>query len=199
MSVQVPGNEFDRISGTDEHGCVPVEPGKNLSRQRHGRVGYRHRAGTDLGIGAYFFRYCKSLLEKAIECRPGRSCGMSDPVSVLHLTENLRFTDDHRIQTAGDGKYMIDRAATLQRKQTVAVFPGEITGFGKPTGQCLDPVLPALAVELCPIAGRYNQRLLDIRNTDNLGQCEAELLDAESNLFADRHGCGPVIDAENVK
>jgi hypothetical protein len=65
--------------------------------------------GTDGGIGTYFFGGAERMLKQPPQLFVKRTRLASGLIGRFHLPENLRLTQDHRVQSAGDPAHVADQ------------------------------------------------------------------------------------------
>jgi hypothetical protein len=115
MAVQMLCDQLDGLTGADQQRAVALESGENLACQAYCRIGDGYRAGADVGVRPNMLRYRKCMLKQTVEYRAGSAGGMCQTVGILHLAENLRFSEDRRIQPGGHGERMMYGLIRVQR------------------------------------------------------------------------------------
>ena len=97
------------IAGADDNHPAILEMAKNLFGQIHRNTG--HRCGTDLdiGVGPHLLSHTKSLLEKLVQGASRAVAFKGRLVSLLDLPENLRFPQNHGVESRHHATQMTGR------------------------------------------------------------------------------------------
>jgi len=196
LRVQVPGGEFDHVAGADQERRVTLEVAEDTARELDAGGCDRHRARADGGLAADLLGDGEGRLEQPVEQRTRRARLLRRAVGVLQLAEDLGLAEDQRIESGSDREDVPDRIRLLDAVQAV----GERAAAG---GRCREPVgqrpgaSAARRVDLGPVAGRDDQRLLQPRQRaqrrERLGQARG----IEHDPFTHLDRRGPVIQSEN--
>ena len=194
--MEMPGGQFYGLAGTDQQGRVSAEIGEHLSRHAHGSEGDGDSAGADIGVRAYLLGNRESLLEEAVQHRTRGPCLLCRPIGILHLAENLRFPEDGRIQSAGNGECMRDRAVVVEGIEALVHGPRQTMIIHEPFPGLPDASVQVVAVELCAVARGNNDHLLDLGEGHQMSQGFTELVRVEGNLLPKLDWCRTVIDSE---
>jgi len=114
---------------------------------------------------------------------------------VLHLAENLRLADDHRIEPGGDAEGVADGLAL---RQCIDVGLDDATLDRVVLGQPLDGVLRIVcrAVDLGAVAGRKDGHLPRDAGTRQVRQRMVKPVGVERHLLAHGERSRMVVDAE---
>ena len=129
----------------------------------HRRRRHRDRRAADVGLRAHVLRHGERALEQAIEHEPERAGGFRVAHRLLHLAQDLRLAQHHRVEPARDAERVRDRLLARQRvevrRQRVLRARGGNPRASATTG-CGSG---AVDVDLGPVAGRQDRRFLDLR------------------------------------
>ena len=137
---QVPRGRFRHLAGADDQNRQPVQVAEDLAGQLDGDVADRDRHLADAGLVADAPRHAERAVEQLVEFAAQGAGGLGQRVGVLHLAQNLRLADDHRIEARGYPKDVPHGVAV-----GVAVKEGRAD---------LERQLACLAEELDQLAGR---------------------------------------------
>ncbi len=170
---------------------------EDLPRQAHGGEGHRHRAGADGGIGAHLLGHRKGMLEQTAQ-QAVHAAGLRGAlVGAFHLTENLRFAEDHGIQAGGHAQDVAHRVGVLQ---VIEIGPQrtfiQVMKAAQPVDHGPALVLLAAHVQFGAVAGGEDGGLLDARQPGQLAQGLLHPLRGEHHAFAEFHRGSAMIDAE---
>src|SRR6185437_13100702 len=91
--------EFAHLSGSNEEDSATVERAENLAREVDGYGGDGDGVGPDCSLSANFLGGCEGRLKQMLELAGYSSGGTGRGESLFDLTENLRFANDHRVET----------------------------------------------------------------------------------------------------
>ena len=100
--------QLDHLAGTDEQDVEPRALIKNATGQMHCRRCHRDDIGTNGGGGSHFLGNRKSALKKFAQQGTQGTRLISQSCRLFHLTEDLRLTQNHGIETAGNPKHVPD-------------------------------------------------------------------------------------------
>jgi hypothetical protein len=97
---KVGGGQLDHLAGADEqHARGQVF--EQLAGQAHGGGGHADGVRADLGGAAHFLGHGKAALEQLVQ-RGAQGAGvLGGAHGVLHLAQDLRLAQHHRVQPAG--------------------------------------------------------------------------------------------------
>jgi len=103
-----------------------LEIAEDALREIDGDARDAHDAGAELGLGAHALRDGEGPMHAAREVAAQRARGDRGVVSVLHLAEDLRLAEDHRVEARGHTEDVTDRGVPALLVEPV----GEIVGAG---------------------------------------------------------------------
>ena len=95
---QVAGGEFAHLAGADDEDVLALQRAENLFGQFHRDRGDRDRRRSNGGLAAHALGDGEGAAEELVELSANRTDGAGGGIGFLHLAENLRFADDHRIE-----------------------------------------------------------------------------------------------------
>ena len=103
---QVARSQFAHLARADQVDALAFEVAEDLLGQidRDRSDGNRRRGNG--GLGAHSLGNRKGAREQRIELRVHRADGARGGVGFLHLAENLRLANHHRVQTGGNAKHV---------------------------------------------------------------------------------------------
>ena len=148
----------------------------------------RHGVAADVGLRADLLGDRERVREQRVQRRPDGLARLRQREGVLHLTEDLRLADHHRIETGGHAEGVADRIPIDVRVEARVTQVPEHGGarFARHLGD---------AVDLHAIAGRDDHRFGHPTLDQHLAQDFAELVLFEGELLADGNcGC-PMVHA----
>ena len=105
---EVGGCEFDHLARSDEQHLLLRDRGEDAFGQSHRGGGHRHYVGTDRGIAADFLGNREGPLKQLVQRGAERARSLGRAHRPLQLTEDLRLTQHHRVQSRGDAKGVTD-------------------------------------------------------------------------------------------
>ena len=128
VRLEVRGGELAGLAGAhDEHGVV-LELAEHLEGQLDGRGADAHGALADGRLGAHALAHFERVPEQAVEDDAGATAFAGLLVGGLHLGDDLRLADDHRIEARGDAEQVRDGpvpgVAVQARLELADVGPG---------------------------------------------------------------------------
>ena len=140
----------------------------------------------------------KRALEQAVEHQPQRARRLGGLYRLLHLAQDLRLAQHHRIEPARDAKRMRNgfllrqRVDVLRQRRLGHAMEGfeplhDRLGFG------------AIEVDLGPVAGRQDRRLLDLWLAEEIAQCGTQRIHLERKALPHLERRGAVVEAEGVQ
>ena len=105
---EVLGGELAHLARADHEDGLAFELSEDLLGQLHRRVGDRNGGAADGRIAPDALGDGEGVHHGVVE-RPVHRPGLAgDGVGALHLAEDLRLADQHRIETGGDAEEVVD-------------------------------------------------------------------------------------------
>ena len=149
-------------------------------------------------LRAHVLGHREGALEQAVEHQAEAAGGLGVPHGLLHLAEDLRLAQHHRIEAARDAKRVGDR---LFARQRVDVRRQRIL---RDAVEVLEPAhdrlrLRPVHIDLGPVAGRQDRGFLDPGPRQEVAQRVAERVGRERDLLPHVERCGLVVEAEGVE
>ena len=187
------------LSSADQQDDAIFQGSEDLSPELDGDEAHRHRVESNRRLGANAFRRRESRLHECREVPTDRPGVEADAISFAHLTEDLRLTDNHRIEARRDAEEMPDRG---QIPVNVDVFLEVDSRQAAGPPQHVHHPIQARVVgaasrdNLDAIARRDNQRLVDRLSVDEIGERGPQFGIAEGQLLTDVNRGGAVVDAK---
>ena len=115
---------------------------------------------------------------------------------MLHLAQDLRLAQDHRIESARDAEGVRHRAILRQRVHVWMQRPlRQVVEPGKPVRDRIGVV--AVEIDLGAIAGREDRRFLHPARADQIAQRVAQCVLRERDALPHVDGRGGVVQAES--
>ena len=146
-------------------------------------------------VDANFLGDREGALEQLVQLRAERAVFFGDAHRILHLAENLRLADDHRIEPAGDAEGMADRFRLV-----VGIdVRGDFVAFDLVIlGQPVDHHLRRLggAVDFGTVAGGQDRDLANRPVARQVGQRMRQFVGAKRHALANGEWGGMMVDAE---
>jgi hypothetical protein len=119
-----------------------------------------------------------------------------DAHGLLHLPEDLRFAEHHRIEPAGDAKGVAHGIPVRMRVEVgFDRMRGDTTVVRQPIDRRLRRV--GLAIQFCTVARRQDRRLVHVAATHQIGQRTAQLFGMKRQLLAHLKRRRAVVYAES--
>ena len=200
LLVQVPRHQADGLAGTDQQRLAAVQVAEDLLGQAHRGKRHRHRVLADRGIGAHGLGGAEGGLKQAPEQRANGAGLARHGIGGLHLPENLRLAQHHRVQPRGHPHHVAHRGIVLEHVGTGAqLVEAEPVVLGQPDQHPVDGQHVLFEVQLAAVTGRQNRRLAAGRAPAELLQGLDQLLRGKSHAFANRHRSGFMVDPEGNK
>lgn len=194
---QVARDQGDGLAGADQQRLAAVQVAEDLLGQAHRGERHGHRVLADGGIGADGLRRTEGGLEQAAEQRTDGAGLARDGVGRLHLAEDLRLAEDHRVEAGGHAHHVAHRVFVLVHIGTGAqLVESQAMVVRQPGEHVVRGRMVDLQVEFAPVAGRQDGRLAAGGQAAELLQRLDHLFRSESHALADSHRGGLVIDAE---
>ena len=160
--LQVFGSQLYGFTGTDQQGIVATEVGKYLTSKTDRCKCHGYRALTNRRVGANLLGDRKSTLEQGRQFRPDRARFRGIAISLLHLSENLWFADDHGIETTAHSHQMSNNVLIgMTKKIGIELQTGLLQIEMHPVNDRRCVRIHHAAVNLGAIARRHNCRFID--------------------------------------
>ena len=116
---------------------------------------------------------------------------------LFHLSENLRFAQDHRIESGGHAKGMLDRRLVRMAIQVgMNIGAVEMVIVAEPVDDKILVRRLQTAIKFGAIAGGDDRGLIGAAVAGDFMQRANQLVGSERRLFADIDRRGVVIDAK---
>ena len=175
---------------------------KQLACQAHGGGRHADAVGADLGSGAHFLGNRKAALEQLVERGAQRTRMLGCAHCVLHLSQNLRLAQHHRVQPAGNAESMAGDRAVFQRVRMRAQhFAADTAAVRQPVQRVVHRGMVASAVNLGAVAGGNDGgfdtpvRIVLAQRLAQAVQRRRDLIERERETTAQIERRGVVIDA----
>jgi len=188
--------EFDHLAGADEQDLAVRKRAEDALGGAHRCRGHRHRLRADVGRRAHFLRDGEGALEQVVQQQPHAAGFAREPLGLLHLAEDLRLAEHHRIQTAGHAERVahgiglrqnVRRA--LQFLRFEALFGGDEVGERMAGGDGFFD----RAVQFGPVAGGHDRGFGEPAGVAS-GEPVAQPRNGVADLFG--HECDPLAQRE---
>jgi hypothetical protein len=95
---EVRGHQFDHLAGADEEHLHLGQVLEQLRRQPHRGRGHADAVRADLGGRAHFLGHRKGALEQLVQRGAQRAGFVGHAHGLLHLAQDLRLAEHHRIE-----------------------------------------------------------------------------------------------------
>ena len=140
----------------------------------------------------------KRALEQAVEHQPQRARRLGGLYRLLHLAQDLRLAQHHRIEPARDAERMRDG---FLLRQGIDILRQRHLGLAMEGFEPLHDRLGrgAIEVDLGPVAGREDRRFLDLRLAEEIAQCGTQRIDLERKALPHLERRGAVVEAKCVQ
>ena len=195
---EVGRDQFDHLPGADEQYVQVADRAENLLGQPHGGGGHRHRVRPDRRLAADFLGHGEGTLEQLVQQGAEAAGGFRRAHGVLHLAENLRFTQHHRVQPArhaervpGCGLGVVHVQVRLQpvhRQLVVVRHPGQRIAH-----------IRRVTVDLGAVTGGQDRHFVRRVRAHHARQRVPQPFGREGELLADGERRGLVIEAEGYE
>ena len=195
---EVGRRQIDHLARPDEQDVCLVECRENSRRQPHAGGGHRYRLGADRGAAADFFGDGERALKQLVQIGAHRAGVFGALGRVLHLTEDLRFAQHHRVEAGGNPKCMAHGLILIERVE-VRGQHGRINAviLREPSGSVAQrPGVVAGAINFGAVASGQNRRFARQPLVQKLAQRGMQALDLKYHLLAQLQRRGVVVDAE---
>jgi hypothetical protein len=205
---EVRGAQVDHFAGADEQHVLPADGIENAFRQAHRGGGHRHAVRADLGCAAHLLGHRETALEQLVQIGAETAGFVGDAHRILHLAEDLRFAQHHRIEAGSDAERMADGIVLRQHVQVRTQFGKiQLVVVGEEMGGHVERVGRAAGgVHLGAVAGGQQRRLIVAARAEmGIDAPEpgpgglhglAELLRPQRQLLAQRDRCCSVVQAD---
>ena len=189
--------QLDHFAGTDEEHVLVFQAREDAGRELDGRRGHGNAVCAHASGRAYFLGDGKRALEKPVQHRAERSGRLGGARRFLHLAEDLRLAEHHRVQPRSDPERVKYRLFLVEGIKV----RGELAGaqaviLREPRGDGLR--LLARDVQLGAVARRKDRRLLG-EAALHLGERLAQALDVEHHALAYRERSCLMVQAESIE
>ena len=188
--------QLDHLAGTDEQHLLVGDALEDTLGEAHRRGRHRDDVGADRRRRAHVLGHRKRALEQLVQRRSQRAGFARDAHGFLHLPEDLRFAEHHRIEPAGDAEGMAHR---IMVRVGVEVGFDRVRGNTAVIGQPVDRRLRrvGLTVELGTVACGQDRRLVHVAAAHQIGQRAPQLFGMKRQLLAHRKRRRAVVYAES--
>ncbi len=130
-----------------------------------------------------------------MQLRAERAVFFSSAHRILHLAENLRLADDHRIESAGHPKSVADGLRLVVRVDVGRqFFAADLVVMGQPVDDDIGRF--GRAVDLGAVAGGQDRHLAHRPVTRQIAQRMTQFVGAKRHPLADGERCGVMVYAE---
>ncbi|ABA50496.1 hypothetical protein BURPS1710b_3601 [Burkholderia pseudomallei 1710b] len=196
--------ELDHLARADEQHALLRDLLEDALREAHGRGRHRHRLRADLGRAAHFLRDRERALEQLVQVGAERTRLGRGAYRVLHLAEDLRFAEHHRIEPGRDAKRVAHRLGLRQRVHVRRELVGGnpvVVGHPADRGVARGAIV-GRAIQFSAIAGRQDRRFGCVRRRmaeeDALErrQCGLDLFERKRHAFAQGDRRSVVVDSD---
>ena len=130
--------------------------------QLHRRGADRHRAGAEVGLGAYPLAGAHRLIEQPVEDRPDGTVFLTQPHHLLDLGEDLALSEHQAVEAGGHPQQMAHRLLVVVGEQVGAQLLHRQTGMVAeevPDGTDALVGMAQEGVDLQPVAGAQDRSL----------------------------------------
>ncbi len=161
--------QFDHRAGTDEQDVLRRDRFENALGEMDAGGGHRDDVGADRRRAAHFLGHRERALEQLVQLCSERAALLGDAHRFLHLAEDLRLADDHRVEAAGDAEGMANRFRLIVQEEVGRDFAAFDLMVAR---QPVDDHVGCLggAVDLGTVAGRQDCCLPDPAAVRQVGQ-----------------------------
>ena len=200
LSEELPCRQLTHRAGAEEERAPVLEAVEDAARQLDRGRADRDRPLGDPGLAPDALRNRERLVEAPVEDLTRRSHRRGRRVLVLHLAEDLRLADHHRVEAGSDPEEMPD---SLAPGVPIEVGGEERLGHRviareEARERGADRLgIRAAGDHLDPIAGREDRALRHPFHLDQPPERRLELPVAEREAFAHLHGGAPVVQADD--
>ncbi len=164
----------------------------------HGGRGHRDRRAADVRLRAHVLGDGERALEQPIQHEAEAAGGGRVPHRLLHLAQDLRLAQHHRVEPARHAERVRDRPVARQRvdvrRQRVRGHPVKLL---EPAHHRLR--VRAVDVHLGTVARRQDRGFPDLRPGEEVAQRVAQRVRRERDLLPHVQRCGLVVQAEGIE
>ena len=111
---QMTRRKLRHLTRADQHHSLLLQRSEDLAREFDSRIADRHGADADFGLGPHPLGDAECARHYRVQKSVDGALILRERIGGLELAQNLRLTDDHRVQACGDSKEMADRIATFE-------------------------------------------------------------------------------------
>ena len=206
LGLQMARGELAHRPGADQHRGLVVELLEDRPREVDGRRRDRHGFAGNARLRAHALRDGERAVEDSMQHGSGRAGERRLLVMVLHLAEDLRLADDHRVEARGDAEQMPHALASGVRVEMrrelrvrhVALGGEELADPRLETARA--GVLGDARDDLDAVARRDDRRLVHAVETGETRErrLQVDLRERETLPHCDRRGAVAQADDEDV-
>ena len=190
------GAQFDHFTGADEQHLLRRQAVENSGRQMHGGGGHRHRVGADGGGRTHLLGHGEGLLEQLAQQRAHGPGFFGGARRLLHLTQDLRLAQHHRIEAGGDAEHVTHRILLRMLVEIrVDLLRRQRMVFGQPVRSGL--WIFSRAIQFGAVAGRQDRSFAHGFRPQQVVQGLAHARRVEGHLLADCERGRMVVDAQS--
>jgi len=190
--------QFDHFTGADEQHLLFGNVLEDALGQVYGCRRHRYDVGADGGSGAHLLRHGEGLLEQLVQQRAHRAGILRHACRMLHLAEDLRLAQHHRIEAAGDAEHVPHGIAAGQCVEVRGnLLRQQLMIFGQPLRRRFGRFCGA--IQLGAVAGRQDRRLAHFTAMRQFDQRLRQTHRIERHLFAHGKRRGMVVETEGIK
>ena len=200
---QVPGDQVNGLTRPHQQRAGVGQVGEDMPRQVDRGIGDRHRVFTDGRVGAHPLGDREHPWEKPHKLRPHGARLLGYRIGGLELAKDLRFTQHHGIQAAGDLDHVLQGVLTEELVAAVANhFRIEVVVVGQPLQGVLHGHLGVGLLgkkQLGAITGGKNDQLIGLQAIAALLQGFHKLLWRERHPLTQVQRRRIVVDAQGCQ
>ena len=192
------GGELDHLAGADEQEPLRADRRKDPLGELHRRGSHRDGRAADVGLRADVLGDGERALEKAVQHKPQRSGGFGIAHRLLHLAQDLRLAQHHRVEAGRHPERVRHRLFARQREKIGRQrILGHVVEAFEPADDGLR--LRPMHVDLGAVAGRQDRRFLDRRQPQKVAERMPERVRRERDPLAHLERRSRVVEAEGVE
>ena len=196
LGREVRRRELDHLARADQQQPLVRDRREDALGELHRRGGHRDRRAADVGLRAHVLGHGERALEQPVQHEAQRPGGLRRAHRVLHLAQDLRLAQHHRIEAARDAERVRHRAILRQRVDVrMQRALRQVVEAREPVRDRLG--LVAVEVDLGAVAGRQDRRFLHPARADQVAQRVAQRVRRERDPLAHVEGRGRVVEAES--
>jgi len=194
---EVARGQLDGVAGADQQYAGLAQVGEHLLGEAHRGERHRHGVCADAGFGAHPLGHREGVLQQAVQRRLQRVRLARKLVGILHLAEDLRLAQHHRIQPGGDAEQVARRVLLVVAVQELVQLAGSQTMVAaQPRQRQLLGAGGHAHVQLGAVAGGQDHRLLHAGFLLQFVQGGGGGFGVERHLFAQGDRRGEVVEPE---